>query len=87
MVYVLGMTNGHNSTVALMRDGIVVACASEERFLRKKNFYGYPEKAIEYCLKEAKIDSSFLDKVDARHTLRNSDLQYLNLGNYLVWKK
>ena len=63
MVYVLGMTNGHNSTAALMKDGIVVACASEERFLRKKNFYGYPEKAIEYCLKEAKIDSSFLDKV------------------------
>jgi len=53
--YVLGMTLGHNSTAALTHDGRVLACASEERFARVKNIYGYPEKAVHYCLRQAGI--------------------------------
>ena len=33
---------------AISKDGKVVACASEERFTRKKNQDGFPEKAMEW---------------------------------------
>src|SRR5438105_2920833 len=49
----LGINDGYNSTAALMVDGEIVACASEERFSRHKNQSGYPRKAIEYCLSHA----------------------------------
>ncbi len=61
--YVLGMTLGHNATAALTKNGEIIATASEERFTRVKNVYGYPKKAIEYCLKEAKILSHQLNLV------------------------
>lgn len=63
MVYVLGATLGHNATAALSKDGKIVACASEERFSRKKNHYGYPEKAIKFCTDFCKITPQELDLV------------------------
>ncbi len=63
MVYVLGATLGHNATAAISKDGKIVACASEERFSRKKNHFGYPEKAVKFCLDYCNIDSSKIDLV------------------------
>ena len=34
---VLGITETHCATAALLRDGRIVGCASEERFSRLKN--------------------------------------------------
>src|SRR3989442_8284002 len=51
------------STAALMVDGEVVACASEERFSRIKNDERYPMKAIESILGMAGIEPSELDAV------------------------
>lgn len=62
-MYILGIYNGHNSTATLLKDGTVVASASEERFVGIKNFTGFPESAINYCLKQAGIKSSELDLV------------------------
>ena len=42
----LGISEGHNATAAIIRNGAVLACASEERFTRTKNDVGYPKKAI-----------------------------------------
>ncbi len=61
--YVLGMTLGHNATAALSNNGEIIACASEERFVRIKNVYGYPEKAVTFCLEYAKISPQQLDLV------------------------
>ena len=44
----------HDSAAALVRDGEIVAAAQEERFTRKKHDAGFPAKAIEYCLREAR---------------------------------
>ncbi len=63
MVYILGATLGHNATAALSKDGKIVACASEERFSRKKNHYGYPERAIKFCLEFCTIEPKELDLV------------------------
>jgi carbamoyltransferase len=59
----LGIHDGHNATAALMVDGRIVACVSEERFSRLKNDSGYPLRAVEYCLGAAGISGSDLDRV------------------------
>jgi carbamoyltransferase len=44
----LGIYTGHNATVALVRDGRVEACVSEERFTGVKNQTGYPAQSLAY---------------------------------------
>ncbi len=55
-VYLLGISAYyHDSAAALLRDGVIVAAAHEERFTRKKHDADFPEKAIAYVLDEAGI--------------------------------
>jgi carbamoyltransferase len=54
---------GTNSTAALMVDGEVLACASEERFSRIKNDERYPRQAIEEVLRMGGVSASDLDAV------------------------
>ena len=60
---ILGIHIEECSTAALMIDGEVVACASEERFSRQKNDERYPRQAIDYCMKEAGIKGDQIDIV------------------------
>jgi carbamoyltransferase len=53
----------HDSAAALVRDGEIIAAAQEERFTRTKHDPGFPNNAIAYCLKEAKIDAGGVDRV------------------------
>jgi carbamoyltransferase len=53
----------HDSAAALIRDGLIVAAAQEERFTRKKHDASFPQHAIEYCLKEAGIVLADVDEV------------------------
>jgi carbamoyltransferase len=53
----------HDSAAALVRDGVIVAAAQEERFTRKKHDFRFPTNAISYCLKEGGITASDLDYV------------------------
>jgi carbamoyltransferase len=41
----------HDSAACLIRDGVLVAAAQEERFTRKKGDASFPAHAIAYCLK------------------------------------
>lgn len=43
----------HDSAAALIRDGIVVAAAQEERFTRKKQDSDFPRSATRFCLEAA----------------------------------
>ena len=43
---IIGIHNGHNSSVALVRDGILEWAVQEERLTRVKNQGGLPEKAL-----------------------------------------
>jgi carbamoyltransferase len=52
----------HDSAAALVRDGVVVAAAQEERFTRVRHDSSFPKNAVLYCLEEAGIS---LDVVDA----------------------
>jgi carbamoyltransferase len=50
----------HDSAACLVRDGEILAAASEERFTRKKGDPAFPAQAVAYCLQEAKIESKDL---------------------------
>ena len=45
---ILGIHDGHTSGAALMIDGEIIACVSEERFNRLKSYDGFPKKSIKY---------------------------------------
>lgn len=51
----------HDSAAAILRDGRLIAAAQEERFSRIKFDERYPARAIEFCLREANIQSEELD--------------------------
>ena len=53
----------HDSAAALVRDGVVVAAAEEERFSRRKHDDRFPTNAVAYCLREAGIDLAAVDAV------------------------
>ncbi|MBD3348883.1 MAG: hypothetical protein GF400_06765 [Candidatus Eisenbacteria bacterium] len=53
----------HDSAACLVRDGVLVAAAQEERFTRRKHDLRYPANAIEYVLEEAGITTADLDYV------------------------
>ena len=53
----------HDSAACIIRDGVIMAAAQEERFTRKKHDPRFPKKAVKYCLEEAGITSQDLDYV------------------------
>jgi len=63
-VHILGISAFyHDSAACLVRDGEILAAASEERFTRKKGDAAFPARAVEFCLKTAGIQSKDLDHV------------------------
>jgi carbamoyltransferase len=63
-MYILGISCFyHDSAAAIIEDGVLIAAADEERFSRKKHDYGWPQQAIDFCLKSAGITAQDLDYV------------------------
>ena len=61
-MYILGIScYYHDSAAALLKDGVIIAAAQEERFTRIRHDQDFPTQAITYCMKEAGIT---LDQVD-----------------------
>jgi carbamoyltransferase len=56
VTYILGINAYHGDSAAcLVKDGVLVAAAEEERFRRVKHWAGFPAEAVRYCLAEAGI--------------------------------
>ena len=53
----------HDSAAALIIDGEIVSAAQEERFTRKKHDSEYPFHAIDFVLKNSKINLSQIDHI------------------------
>ncbi len=53
----------HDSSACLLENGKIVAAAAEERFSRIKHDHGWPEQAIDFCLKFRKISSGDIDHI------------------------
>ena len=71
-MYTLGINAAfHDCSATLVKDGVVIAAAEEERFTRVKHgkrpvpfsVWQLPFNAINYCLKEAGINLRDLDHV------------------------
>jgi len=55
-MYIIGIScYYHDASAALLKDGIIVAAAQEERFTRKKHDTGFPINSIRYCLSSQNI--------------------------------
>jgi carbamoyltransferase len=74
---VLGITETHCATAAVLRDGEIVGCASEERFSRLKNDAGYPRQAVEALLRDLAIVPGDIDLV-ALAGLRAASREWMN---------
>lgn len=62
-INILGLNMYHGATACLLRNGKVVGAVSEERFSRKKNQGGFPEKSIDYLLKSQYLSLNQIDAV------------------------
>ena len=63
-MHVLGINAYHaDSSACIIRDGVLLAGAEEERFRRIKHWAGFPELAIKYCLGEAGIGLAEVDHI------------------------
>ena len=60
---VLGISETHCATAAILRDGEIIGCASEERFSRLKNDAGYPRCAVDTLLRELALTPADVDRV------------------------
>ena len=72
--FVLGINAYHgDASACLLRDGVLVAAAEEERFRRVKHWAGFPTEAIRYCLRQAGVGLTDVAQValnqDARANL------------------
>lgn len=61
---ILGINAYHaDSSAAIFVNGKMIAAIEEERFQRVKHWAGFPVKAIEFCLSEAKVTLAEVDHI------------------------
>ena len=53
----------HDSAAAIVRDGVIVNAAQEERFTRKKHDPSFPINAIRWCIADAGVSARDIDRV------------------------
>ena len=53
----------HDSAACILKDGIIIAAAQEERFTRKKHDSSYPYNAVEFVLKFADLKLNDVDQI------------------------
>lgn len=53
----------HDAAACLIRDGVVIAAAEEERFTRNKHDASFPRNAITFCLESSGVSAQQLDGV------------------------
>lgn len=59
----IGINDGHDAGVALLKDGIILYASNEERFSRRKMHLGFPHLSLENMLSETDISVSQVDEV------------------------
>ena len=61
MSVVVGITNSKDSGCALLKDGVLIAAANEERFNREKLTQAFPYKSLDYVLNEGGLSIEDVD--------------------------
>jgi carbamoyltransferase len=60
---IIGINEGINSSVVVMRDGVVAFALQEERVNRIKEYIGFPHGALELAMRELRLDPSEVETV------------------------
>ncbi|MBI5628613.1 MAG: hypothetical protein HY953_06820, partial [Candidatus Rokubacteria bacterium] len=60
---ILGINETHCATAAVLKDGKIVGCASDERFTRVKNDAGYPRREVDAHLAQLGLAPRDIDAV------------------------
>jgi carbamoyltransferase len=69
VTFIIGINSFHgDSSACLLKDGVLIAAAEEERFRRIKHWSGFPSEAIRYSLDEAGVSLA-----DVAHVAINQD--------------
>jgi carbamoyltransferase len=83
--YILGFScYFHDAAACLLKDGVIIAAAEEERFTRKKHDSDFPINAIKWCLKDAGITMQDIDEVSfyEKPLLKFERLLYQHLQSF-----
>lgn len=82
---------GHDASAAVFKDGILVAAAEEERFVRVKKTSRFPINAVNYCLKECGISIEDVDFIafpwDFNESLMSEIFSKIFLGDKKLSEK
>lgn len=84
MSLIIGINSFHgDSSACILRDGVLIAAAEEERFTRIKHWAGFPSESIRYCLEEAKVSLSDITNIAINqnpnsHLVRKINYSLLN---------
>ena len=63
-MYILGISAFyHDSAACLIKDGLIISAAQEERFTRIKHDSSFPKNSINFCLKNSNINIDDIDYV------------------------
>lgn len=80
MTFIIGVNAFHgDSSACILKDGVLLAAAEEERFRRIKHWAGFPSQSIAYCLREAGVPLS-----EVAHIAVNQDPR-ANLGRKMAF--
>ena len=65
---VLGLSRYHsNSSASIVINGKILASAEEERFVRIKNYTGFPVSAINFCLNYCNLTINNIDIISVNY--------------------
>ncbi len=70
---ILGIYDGHNASASLSIDGEIVCAVQEERFTKRKNETGFPQKSIKYIMNKFSLSNENIDEV-AMSTIERTDI-------------
>jgi carbamoyltransferase len=62
-MYILGVHNGLTAGATLMQDGRIITAVNEERFNRKKMYWGFPHESVRYILESNDLDIKDIDHI------------------------
>lgn len=81
---ILGLNAFHaDSAACIVKDGVLVAAAEEERFRRIKHWAGFPSEAIAWCLEDAGVGLGDIDHIALNQDSRANNgarMRYLLSG-------
>src|SRR5215467_5215733 len=76
---ILGLNAFHaDSSACILKDGVLVAAAEEERFRRIKHWAGFPSEAIRWCATQAGVTLGDLDAMALNQDSRANLLRKLH---------